>query len=255
MISTFSGSITPKQWVTVGHHMIRLRTWELTYDQVYETVKPFIVDGGFKLVVRTEKNGSPIGYSALLVEKESDMDRIRSNSLIYTPADLESEKPTVIAKIQKYSKSTGCDEYTIKTTAPLWASRQMIKDIFSKYSSDKEYYTLTIAGRAYENEQYPIVRFCRNTVMRYGVKTEVNVVYIEYSPKPGCEDDALVAQSMQYRTYITNPNDSSDIASLIFKFWKVEKVERSLFIESDKPKSSEEKAVVEPGLFIIPKRK
>jgi|JI10StandDraft_1071094.scaffolds.fasta_scaffold596742_2 hypothetical protein len=255
MISTFSGSITPKQWVTVGHHMIRLRTWELTYDQVCEAVKPFIVDGNFKLVVRTEKNGCPIGYSALLVEKESDMDRIRSNSLIYTPLDVEGEKPTVIAKIQKYSKSPGYDEYTIKTTAPLWASRQMIKDIFSKYSSDKDYYTLTIDGRVYENEQYPIIRFSRNTVMRYGIKTDVNVVYIEYSPKHGCEDDALVAQSMQYRTYVKNPNDLSDIASLVFKFWKLEKIERSLFIESDKPKSLEEKEIVEPGLFIIPKRK
>lgn len=230
-----NGHVTPKSYVTVGHHMLRLRTWELTHEQVLEAVKPFILDGGYSLVVRTEKDHRPIGYSALLLEKESDMDRIRANPLTVKIMSRKGEVlTTTIPKIQKYSRNPGQCNFTIKTTAPLWANRAMIEDIFNKYSNDKELHTLVIEGKIVENQRYPLIRFKPTNVMREDpktgvkVKTTVNVIYIEYSPKPGCEDDALVAQSMQYRTYVTNPHDPMEVASLIFKPWTFDKIQAEM---------------------------
>lgn len=282
MFSDFT-SITPKSWVTLQHHMIRLRTWELTESQILEAVRPFIKDGAFKLVVRTEKDGDPIGYSCLLVEKESDMDRIRCNELVVgesvtaTPSQDDTttsgqttgadqgatsgteNRPstsviprTVIKKTQKYVLPEGHCRYTIKTTAPLWVTKQMIKDIFDQYSSDQELYTLNIDGKICENQRYPIVRTSPRWVTRHGEKILVNVVYVEYSPKPGHEDDALVAQSMQYRTFITNPANPEERISLIFNPWIVDKSEAKESLH-DRKKLYEER-VRQRGMPMISSR-
>jgi len=163
------------------------------------------------------------------------MDRIRANPLVVKLVSKKGEVLTsTIPKIRKYSRNPGQCNFTIKTTAPLWVSRAMIEEIFNKYSNDKESHTLVIEGRIMEDQRYPLIRFKPTNVMREDpktgikVKTTVNVIYIEYSPKPGCEDDALVAQSMQYRTYVTNPNDPLEVASLIFKPWTFDKVQAEI---------------------------
>lgn len=254
-ISLFPPNVTPKSWVTVGHHMIRLRTYTLSYDQIVDAVTPFIRDGWFKLAVRTDADGVPAGYSALLLECESDMDRIRENNLVAlvpNPVELEG-KPiaSAILKIKKFIRHPGCDPYTIKTTAPSWATKAMFKAIFSQYSSDHDKYNLIIDGEYCPGTIFPIVRTYPLYVMRHGVKTLANVVYIEYSPTPGHEDDALVAQTMQYRSTIVNPLNPEESASLIFNPWIFDKDEaklsrlgkKYLYEEKQRQKSLETKIV------------
>lgn len=240
----FPANITPKSWVTVGHHMIRLRTYTLTYSQIVDAVLPFIRDGWFKLAVRTDTDGVPAGYSALLLEMESDMDRIRENNLvaIVTNPIEPTGKPiaSLILKSKKFVRSPGCDPYTIKTTAPSWATKAMFKSIFSQYSSDQEKYNLTIDGEYCPGSTYPIVRTYPLHVMRHGVKILANVVYIEYSPAPGHEDDALVAQTMQYRTLVINPNNPDEQATLIFNPWIFDKEEAKIS-HQDKRRLHEER--------------
>mgnify|MGYP006879904672 CR=1 FL=1 len=254
--SVYSTNVSPKSWVTVGHHMIRLRTWGLTYGQILDAVQSFISDGWFKLAVRTDADGVPSGYSALLLECESDMDRIRENRLVaLVPNPLNSQAGSAcrpvdpagepagysgrhvvapITKIPKFVLPPGYDSCTIKTTAPLWATKDMFKEIFSRYSSDLEKYSMTIDGKYYESEQYPIVRTYPLHVTRHGEKVLANVVYIEYSPKPGHEDDALVAQSMQHRTKVVDPNDPTQCANLIFNFWIIDKTEAKISLQDRK---------------------
>lgn len=214
---------TPKEWILDGR-MFRIKSWEIEEKEIH-TVVDSLVKHEFKINVIRGKDGVPKGITLLYLSDPEDVEIIRTNLLI-------TETCTELRKISQLSNPENVSR-TIKTTAPLWISKERILKVFSKYNSDPDSYDFKIDGVKVKGVKYPIVRFYPTTVDRdttdkdtgkvSAKKTKVNVVYVEFSPKEKCKYDSFIALSMEHRVPFYN-SLSQEKATLIFDKWTVDKV-------------------------------
>lgn len=198
---------TPTDWIINGK-MFRLKTWELQLPEIEECIKKYI-SGPFSLSQIKDKEGELKGITLLYVDTPTDAEKIRKILLITSGGTKLRKMPR---KISLPSTTT------LKTTAPTWASKQIIREAFAKYNTDPGSYNLIVDQNISNNVSYPIVRFFQRKIERNGRTVPAVVVYIEFSPRKEFSDDSYVALSMVHRLEIKNPI-SGEKATLVFENW------------------------------------
>lgn len=130
---------------------------------------------------------------------------------IITPAEVSSPKDKDL------------NPYTLKTTAPLWVSEEMIQAIFSPYNTDPNTYSREMTdatGRHRRDMTYPIVRGkIRELTNRDGTTIKINNIYVEFSQALASKYDAAIARRMCRQVLIANP-ETGETHSLLFDYWR-----------------------------------
>jgi hypothetical protein len=210
---------TPKEWILDGR-MFRIKSWEIKKEEI-KSLMDTIIKGEYALNQIHDKNGELKGITLLYLRSPDDVELVRTTILL-------TESGTELRKTSQVPFST-IPTKTIKTTAPMWVTKQRLQAVFGKYNSDPKEYDLLIDQTLTKGVKYPIVRFYPTRVDRNGKKTQVKVAYIEFSPDPRYAKDSFIALSMEHRCLFKNPI-SGEEALLIFDKWTVEKTEAQLQI-------------------------
>lgn len=198
---------TPNDWAINGK-MFRLKTWELQLSEIKDCIKKYI-NGPFSLSQIKDKEGELKGITLLYVDTPNDAEVIRKVLLVTSGG----------TKLRKMPRKASLPiTNTLKTTAPTWASKHVIRDAFAKYNTDPGSYNIVVDQQILNNVSYPIVRFFQRKIERNGRTVPAVVVYVEFSPKKEFVDDSYVALSMVHRLEIKNPI-SGEKATLIFENW------------------------------------
>lgn len=203
---------TPKEWI-MNNRMFRIKSWEIGEAEI-RSLFDSLIKHKYSLNLIRGKSGELKGITLLYLTDDYDVEKIRTSLLI-------TSSGTELRKVSQISKSDIASR-TIKTTAPIWVTHARVFSIFSKYNTDPQFYDISMDHKMNKSTQYPLIRFHPTIVDRDGKMTHVNVVYVEFSPKPSCQNDSFVALSMEHRTQIKN-NISGEMATLIFDKWTVEK--------------------------------
>lgn len=205
---------TPHTWLLGGESgkMFRIKSWEIGIDEI-DRLCSQIIKGKYKLNQIHGKDGTLKGITLLYVFEPEDVEKIRTTLMI-------TESGTELRKTSHMTNAI-VETRTIKTTAPIWVTKKKVLSVFSKYNSDMTKRSLKIDGEYVTDVMYPLVRFDPTEVIRDGIKTKVNVIYIEFSPLEEYKYDSLVALSMEHRCKFLN-NISGEEATLIFDRWTVE---------------------------------
>lgn len=205
---------TPHDWVINGK-MFRIKSWEIEEEEIRAVIDPLIKHGPYKINVIRGRDGITKGMTLLFVEHPLDVETIRTSLLI-------TETGTELRKTSHFPNSNNVSR-TIKTTAPIWITKERMYKIFSKYNTDPDTYDMIVDKKHLKNAKYPIIRFHPKVVDRHGKPTKVNVLYVEFSPKDSCKYDSFIALSMEHRVVIENAL-SKEVVVLIFDKWTVDKV-------------------------------
>lgn len=203
---------TPKEWI-MNNRMFRIKSWEIGEDEIRSLIDS-LVKHKYSLNLIRGKSGELKGITLLYLTDDNDVEIIRTSVLI-------TSSGTELRKVSQFPKSDIASR-TIKTTAPIWVTHARVYSIFSKYNTDPQFYDISMDHKINKSTQYPLIRFHPTIVDRDGKMTHVNVVYVEFSPNPLCQNDSFVALSMEHRTVVKN-NISGEMATLIFDKWTVEK--------------------------------
>lgn len=206
---------TPKSWILDGL-MFRILSWEIEKEEIEELIDSLIGKGNYSINQIRSKNGElkSGGITLLYVKSPEDSEKIRTTLLI-------TSSGTELRKIP-HSFIKNIETKTIKTTAPLWITKEKILDVFSKYNTDQNVYDMKIEGKLIKGVKYPLVRFYPTIVDRNSIKTKVNIIYVEYSPKSECKNDSFIALSLEHRCKFYNKL-SKEEAVLVFDKWVIEK--------------------------------
>lgn len=204
---------TPSSWILDGR-MFRIVSWEIESEEIEELIDSLIGKDSYSINQIRSKEGDLKGITLLFINDPAKVEIIRT-TLLVTSGGTELRKTTPL-------KNNIVDTHTIKTTAPLWITKERILSVFSKFNSDPHTYDLIVDEKELKNVKYPLVRFYRTVVDRKGVKTPVNVIYIEYSPHSKYKYDSFIALSIQHRCSFENYL-SKEKAVLIFDKWYTEK--------------------------------
>lgn len=214
---------TPTEWI-LGGRMFRLKTWELSYNEIESAITKLIPKESFELNVIQDKDENKKEISCLLVKDKDSIEKIRTNELVTTIGK--------VSKLKKVShiKNNLIESRTIKTTAPTWVTKEMIFSSFLPYSSDKKIYKVKV-DKNVKLVQYPIIRVHPKKVLREGEMIDVNVIYVQFSPNSESKDDAFIAVSMKHRLPLSNKNNS---CVLLFDNWtKEKKLKKDMIIYDD----------------------
>lgn len=202
---------TPSSWILDGR-MFRIKSWEITKEEIDDLMKT-LVKGSYSINQIHLREGDLKGISLLYLELPEDVEKIRT-TLLKTSSGTELKKISQV-------KQNLIESRTIKTTAPIWITKDKILEVFSKYNSDPTERSIIIDKKLLENVTYPLVRFYPTEVNRNGEIIQVNVIYIEFSPKYESRYDSFIALSMEHRCKFKNDDEE---AILIFNKWTVEKI-------------------------------
>lgn len=203
---------TPSSWI-LGGKMFRLKTWELNHEEIESAIIKIIPKDSFILNVIQDKDENKKEISCLYVKDEENVEKIRT-----------SELETTIGKISKLRKVPQFKHHfikskTIKTTAPLWVTKNMIYQSFYIFNTDKKIYKMNIDGKV-KLTKYPVVRMYPTKVIRDGSETDVNVIYVQFSNKKECENDSFIALSINHKLLV---KDKNNCCKLLFDEWTKEK--------------------------------
>lgn len=204
----------PKEWIMNGK-MFRIKSWEIEEAEIRALIDT-LVKHDYRINMIRGKDGILKGITLLYLTNKEDVEKIRTTLLI-------TSSGTELRKISQLKESHIVSR-TIKTTAPIWVTKEKILSIFSKYNTDAEEYDISVDHKFSKNTKYPLVRFHPTLVDREGKTISVNVVYVEFSPKFDSRYDSFTALSMEHRVEVKN-NISGETAVLIFDKWTVEKTD------------------------------
>lgn len=205
---------TPDEWILDGR-MFRIKTWELSHEEVESAILEHIPKDSFELSVIKDKTGESKGISLLYINDPEYVRKIKTHQLI--------TRVGKISNLRKIShiKDKEIETNTIKTTAPVWVSKERIFEEFKQYNSDPNKHVIKVDG-AKKLREYPIIRMHQTKVMRGDELIKVNVIYVQFSSNEKYKYDSFIALSMKHRLEITNPI-TRERCTLLFDKWTTEK--------------------------------
>jgi hypothetical protein len=161
--------------------MLRMKTWELTHDQVKDTIKKTLPDIEFEL--STMPFFPPYGgYTTILLDA-IHAETLKKAVFIHE----ENGKKTEFRKVPKYVPQPAEVPNVLTATIPSWVTSSQLHGLFSKYNS-------------YSGVDYPLIE-----IKSLDSSKSVMQAVLTFSDSQYHADDCLMAFSMNREHIFKNP--------------------------------------------------